>query len=94
MFTNGIKIGYSINIYFRYIEKKRMIIMKSNLKILMATKGVTYDQLSESLKIDRKFLIRLANAKVKYLNLESIKKLSAFFNDCPIQEFLYLEDVA
>lgn len=71
-----------------------MVIVKSNLKVLMAQKDMTQDELAKATNLTRIFINKLANGKIKAINIDNLVKLSQFFDNCPIQELLYFEKVA
>lgn len=71
-----------------------MIIVKSNLKVLLAKKGITQEELSDLTKLNRPFINKLANGKLKTVSIENLIKLSIFFDNCPIEELLFFEKVA
>lgn len=63
--------------------------MKSNLKVLMAKKDITQEELSSILGLHRTFISKLINGKVKEVRITNLVKLSEFFDNCPIQELMY-----
>jgi len=71
-----------------------MVIVKSNLKVLMAQKDITQDELAKATNLTRIFINKLANGKIKEVSIESLTKLSTFFDNCPIQDLIYFEKVA
>ena len=66
--------------------------MKSRLKVLLAEKEITQQDLCKSLKLDPHFISKLANGKVKRFDTKNIEKLLLFFN-CQIQDLIYWEKV-
>jgi DNA-binding Xre family transcriptional regulator len=71
-----------------------MVIVKSNLKVLMAQKDITQDELAKATNLNRVFINKLANGKIKEVNIQHLAKLSQFFDNCPIQDLLYFEKIA
>ncbi len=65
--------------------------MKSNLFQLMAKKDVRFSNVSRATGIDRNFLSKLANGKVKEIKTEHLMKLKKYFDNCPIQEIIDFE---
>jgi putative transcriptional regulator len=65
--------------------------LRTNLRILMAKKGVrTMVDLEEKTGVSRQVLDRLDKGKSKRLDFETVVKLCTFF-ECNVGELLYLE---
>lgn len=73
-------------VLLEYMELK----MKSKLKVLLAEKDLTQQELCQQLKLDPHFISKLANGKVKRFETKNIEKLLSFFN-CQIQDLIYWE---
>jgi len=65
------------------------MIMKSNLKVLMAIKGVTQEKVTADTGINRNLISKLSNGKVERVDTKTLMKLSRYFDNCPIQELIY-----
>ena len=69
-----------------------MTVLKNNLRILMAQKGVrTMVELEEKTGVSRQVLDRLDKGKSKRLDFETVVKLCTFF-DCTPGDLLYLDE--
>ncbi|MFC0188447.1 helix-turn-helix domain-containing protein [Fictibacillus aquaticus] len=68
------------------------LVMKNNLRLLMAKKGVrTMVELEEKSGVSRQVLDRMDKNKSKRLDFDSIAKLCMFFG-CEIGDLLYLAE--
>lgn len=64
--------------------------LKTNLRILMAKKGIrTMVELEEKTDVSRQVLDRLDKGKSKRLDFETVIKLCTFF-ECEVGELLYI----
>jgi putative transcriptional regulator len=67
-------------------------VLKNNLRILMAKKGVrTMVELEEKAGVSRQVLDRFEKDKSKRLDFETVVKLCNFF-ECEVGDLLYLEE--
>ncbi|NRD80329.1 helix-turn-helix transcriptional regulator [Bacillus sp. BRMEA1] len=66
--------------------------LRTNLRILMAKKGVrTMVELEEKTGVSRQVLDRLDKGKSKRLDFETVVKLCNFF-ECEVGDLLYLSE--
>ncbi|WNS74267.1 helix-turn-helix transcriptional regulator [Bacillus sp. DTU_2020_1000418_1_SI_GHA_SEK_038] len=69
-----------------------MKVLKNNLRLLMAKKGVrTMVELEEKSGVSRQVLDRFEKDKSKRLDFETVVKLCQFF-ECEVGELLYIDE--
>lgn len=68
--------------------------MKSGLKILRAKKNISQEELATALNVEQYQISNLENLKLKKIDKDLLIKISEFFNNCPIQEIIFFEQIA
>lgn len=66
--------------------------MDTNLKVLIAKKNITIENLSKEINISKVTLYKLANGKIDNPKYETLKKVSNFFN-ITVEELLKKESI-
>jgi len=67
------------------------MVVKNNLRVLMAKKGVNIQDVSDSTGLSRKSISKLFNESSVQITFDVIARLCVYF-DCEVNELLYLED--
>lgn len=62
--------------------------MKSNLKNLLEKFGTSQSQIAKDLNLNRVYINKLANGKVKTISVSSLESLSKALGDCDIKELI------
>lgn len=73
------------------MEKELELKLKSNLKTILASKGITQSKMKEDLKLTSNFVSNLANAKIKQLDISTLFKVCQYL-DCDIKDLLTFYD--
>lgn len=62
--------------------------MKSNLKNLLEKFGTSQSKIAKDLNLNRVYINKLANGKVKTISVSSLESLSKALGDCDIKELI------
>lgn len=66
------------------------MVVKNNLRVLMAKKGVNIQDVSDATGLSRKSISKLYNEASIQITFDVIARLCAYFN-CEVNDLLYLD---
>jgi putative transcriptional regulator len=66
------------------------MVVKNNLRVLMAKKGVNIQDVSDATGLSRKSISKLFNESSIQITFDVIARLCVYFN-CEVNDLLYLE---
>lgn len=66
------------------------MVVKNNLRVLMAKKGVNIQDVSDATGLSRKSISKLYNESSIQITFDVIARLCAYFN-CEVDDLLFLE---
>lgn len=67
------------------------MVVKNNLRVLMAQKNVNIQDVSDATGLSRKSISKLYNESSIQITFDVIARLCAYF-DCEVNDLLYLEE--